>query len=462
MNTRIRRALLPAALALSCLAGAIEAAAAPLVERPIVIAHRGASGYLPEETMAAYRLAMRMGADFIEPDLFLTADGVLVVRHDRSLNTTTNVQAVALTDPELAAKRAANGAYNVDQLTYADIQKLNARSRVANGYAQPGNGYYDGTETFPVPTLREVLDYAYEIFVTTGRVVGVYPEVKTISGTGAAEYHRRMADAIVAMLGDPKYNGYFNGSLDNVYLQSFDQAVVQYMNSITELPVAFLTACPASAEAAAAIKAYADGVGISRTASASSAACVERAHAAGLLVHVYTLLNDPVAHQQVHSWGVDGVFGNHPDVTKAVRDANYPQIATGFHPPVGAVTVVQDPGMAEPVADASTPWLQAKAGSTVPLKFNVYDAGTGAEQVTFMGAIDTVRVNAIPQCEGAVGEELPFPSLATEDGGLRYDAAASQFMLNWKTPKVSGEACYRATLTTRDGSALHVFVRTRR
>ena len=61
-----------------------------------------------------------------------------------------------------------------------------------------------------------------------------------------------------------------------------------------------------------------------------------------------------------------------------------------------------------------------------------------------------------------MGEALPFPSLATEDGGLRYDAAAGQFMLNWKTPKVSGEACYRATLTTRDGSALHVFVRTRR
>src|SRR5688572_27390760 len=144
-SIRFGRALAPAALALTFLAGPLEALAAPLVERPIVIAHRGASGYLPEETMAAYRLAMRMGADFIEPDLFLTADGVLVVRHDRSLNTTTNVQAVALTDAELAAKRASNGAYNVDQLTYADIQKLNARARVANGYAQPGNGYYDGT-----------------------------------------------------------------------------------------------------------------------------------------------------------------------------------------------------------------------------------------------------------------------------------------------------------------------------
>src|SRR5688572_29629191 len=155
------------------LATPTAASAAPLVERPIVIAHRGASGYLPEETMASYRLALQMGADFIEPDLFLTADGVLVARHDRNLNATTNVQAVAATDPELFAKRTGT-AYNVDQLTYADLQKLSARSRgtATNGYAMPGNGYYEATDTFPIATLREVLDYAYETFVTTGRVVG--------------------------------------------------------------------------------------------------------------------------------------------------------------------------------------------------------------------------------------------------------------------------------------------------
>ena len=438
------------------------ATAAPLVERPIVIAHRGASGYLPEETMASYRLALSMGADFIEPDLFLTADGVLVARHDRNLNATTNVQTVALTDPELMAKRASNGAFNVDQLTYADIQKLSARSRVATGYATPGNGYYAATDTFPVATLREVLDYAYETYVTTGRVVGVYPEVKTITGTGAAEYHRRMADAIVAMLADPRYDGYFDGSLDNVYLQSFDGAVVAYMNSITHLPVAFLTGCPATAEAAQAIKAIADGVGFSHTSSAASAACVERAHAAGLLVHVYTLLSDPVAHQKVHSWGVDGVFGNHPDVTKAVRDAFYPLTATGFHPPVGAATVVQDPGQAEPVADAGTTWHRARAGSAVPLKFKVYNEGTNVELVTLMGAVDRVRVFTIPGCSGAVGAEVPYTSLATGDGGLRYDAAAGHFALDWKTPRVAGETCYRVTFTTRDGSALHAFVRTAR
>jgi glycerophosphoryl diester phosphodiesterase len=302
-----------------------EAVAAPLVERPVVIAHRGASGYLPEETMASFRLALRMGADFIEPDLFLTADGVLVARHDRSLDATTNVSQIAAADPELAARRSSSGAFDVDQLTYADLRKLSARSRGTLGYSAPGNGYYSAADTFPIATLREVLDYAYETYVATGRAVGVYPEVKTIGGVGAPEYHRRAADAILAMLADPKYNGYFDGSLGNVYLQSFDRDVVQYMNTATRLPVIFLTACPETPEAALAIKAMADGVGISRASSASSAPCVERAHAAGLLVHVYTLLDDPAEHEQVHGWGVDGVFANHPDVAKAVRDRLYPR-----------------------------------------------------------------------------------------------------------------------------------------
>jgi glycerophosphoryl diester phosphodiesterase len=302
----------------------LPAIAAPLVERPVVIAHRGASGYLPEETMASYRLALRMGADFIEPDVFLTADGVLVARHDRSLDATTNVSQVAAADPELAAKRSSSGAFDVERLTSADLRKLSARSRGIRGYSSPGNGHYAATDTFPIATLREVLDYAYERYVTTGRAVGVYPEVKTIGGEGAPEYHRRMADAILAMLADPKYNGYYDGSLGNVYLQSFDREVVEYLNAATRLPVVFLTPCPETPEAAAAIKAIADGVGISRVSSTSNAACVERAHAAGLLVHVYTLLDDPAEHEQVHGWGVDGVFANHPDVATAVRDRIYP------------------------------------------------------------------------------------------------------------------------------------------
>ena len=161
MHRLFWRPLSTAVAALAALAGALPAAAAPLVDRPILIAHRGASGYLPEHTMEAYRLAVSMGADFIEPDLFLTADGVAVARHDRNLNATTNA-----------------GSVNIDSLSWAQVQALEARSRGTTGYATPGGSpYYDGSELFRVPSFVEVLDYVHGLYQDSGRIVGVYPEV---------------------------------------------------------------------------------------------------------------------------------------------------------------------------------------------------------------------------------------------------------------------------------------------
>lgn len=301
-----------------------QAGAAPLAERPIVIAHRGASGYLPEHTMEAYRLAVQMGADFIEPDLFLTADGVLVARHDRNLVATTNVRAVGAANPELYAKGTGTAAarnYNVDALTYADIQMLNAQSRGTSGYATPGGSpYYNGTESFAVPTFHDVLDYVYDIYQTTGQIIGVYPEVKTISG--AASYNRDIATAMVEALTDARYGDFFDGSRNNVFLQSFDQSIIQYLNTITDLPLVFLTSCPGTAAQASAIAAYADGVGISS--GGASQACIDRAHEAGLLVHVYTLTDNQAQYETLYGRGVDGIFGNHPDVAVAGRDAVFP------------------------------------------------------------------------------------------------------------------------------------------
>ncbi len=196
MTSRMK-ALLSGVFLLGTLAAPLSALAAPLVERPIVIAHRGASGYLPEHTMEAYRLAVQMGADFIEPDLFMTSDGVLVARHDRNLNATTT-----------------GGSVNIDTLTLAEVKALDAKSRGSSGYATPaGSPYYDGTETFKVPTFEEVLDYVYELYTTTGQVIGVYPEVKTISGNAA--YNTAIADAMLAALTDAKYGDFFDGHLNN-------------------------------------------------------------------------------------------------------------------------------------------------------------------------------------------------------------------------------------------------------
>ncbi len=303
----------------------VEAAAAPLVDRPLVIAHRGASNYLPEHTMEGYRLAVQMGADFIEPDLFITADGVLVARHDRSLNATTNVQQVAASDPELFAKGTQVGGtrqYYIDNLTYADIQKLSATSRGGAAYSNPATSpYYDGTESFAVPTFNDVLDYVYDLYNTTGQIVGVYPEVKTISGNAA--YNRAIADAMLAALADPKYGGFFDGSFDNVFLQSFDQSIVQYLSAQSDLPVVYLTSCPGTAAAANAIAQYADGIGIST--GQATQACIDRAHEAGLLVHAYTVsLANAALHDTLYARGVDGIFTNTPDLAVASRNALYP------------------------------------------------------------------------------------------------------------------------------------------
>jgi glycerophosphoryl diester phosphodiesterase len=293
-------------------------AAALAAAQPIVIAHRGASAYLPEHTMAAYQLAVQMGADFIEPDLFMTADGVLVARHDRNLNATTN-----------------GGSVNVDSLSFAQLQQLNARSRGDNvgsaGYSVAGNGYYTAADIFKVPSFTEVLDYAYGLYQTDGRIVGVYPEVKTITGNNA--YNLAIANAMVAALADPRYNGFFNGQHDNVYLQSFSDPVVRHLalaeNNPFALPVVYLISnCQTAAASAATVATIAAGMGTSI--ANMDAACVGTLKAAGLSVHAYTLTTDalmaPRSYDIVLRYGVDGIFTNNPDLG------------------VAAVTAIPEPG----------------------------------------------------------------------------------------------------------------------
>src|SRR5262245_56556924 len=95
---------------------------------PIIIAHRGASGYLPEETLESYKLAIQMGANFIEPDLWLSKDNKLIARHDGTLNATTNVVSYAATHPTIAAL-ATGSQYQIANFTYDQIQELTATRR---------------------------------------------------------------------------------------------------------------------------------------------------------------------------------------------------------------------------------------------------------------------------------------------------------------------------------------------
>ena len=124
--------------------------------RPVVIAHRGASGYRPEHTLASYALAIELGADYVEPDLVSSRDGVLIARHENEISGTTDVAA----RPEFAARRATRWidgrqvtGWFTDDFTLAELKTLRAVERLPG--VRPGNTVYDGR--FEVPTFDEIL-----------------------------------------------------------------------------------------------------------------------------------------------------------------------------------------------------------------------------------------------------------------------------------------------------------------
>ncbi|HEU5155731.1 MAG TPA: glycerophosphodiester phosphodiesterase [Streptosporangiaceae bacterium] len=145
--------------------------------RPLVIGHRGASGYRPEHTLASYELAARMGADFIEPDLVATKDGVLVARHEPEIGGTTDVAA----RPEFADRRrtvsldgvSVTGWFTHD-FTLAELKTLRAVERLPQ--VRQRNTLYNGL--FEIPTFQEVLDLRARLSTELGRRIGVYPETK--------------------------------------------------------------------------------------------------------------------------------------------------------------------------------------------------------------------------------------------------------------------------------------------
>jgi len=213
----------------AAVAGPAPTAAAPMPDpssapRPIVIAHRGASGYRPEHTLEAYRLAIAQGADFIEPDLVATRDGELVVRHENEISGTTDVAS----RPEFAARKttktidgeALTGWFTED-FTLAELQTLRAKERIPQ--VRPGNTRYDGQ--YRIATLREVIALARQES-RDGRQIGIYPETKHptwfahegrhLDGTPIGiSLGRKLIDTLVAEgFTDPR----------RVYIQSFEVA----------------------------------------------------------------------------------------------------------------------------------------------------------------------------------------------------------------------------------------------
>jgi glycerophosphoryl diester phosphodiesterase len=196
--------------------------AEPDDQRRIVIAHRGASGYRPEHTLESYQLAIEQGADFIEPDLVATKDGVLVARHENEISATTDVAGHREFASRRTTKRVdgvARTGWFTEDFTLAELKTLRAKERIPG--ARPANAQYDGQ--FEIPTFAEVIRLA-QSESRDGRAVGVYPETKLPTYFRSEGRHldgstigmslgRRLIDTLVAEgFTDPR----------RVYIQSFE------------------------------------------------------------------------------------------------------------------------------------------------------------------------------------------------------------------------------------------------
>jgi glycerophosphoryl diester phosphodiesterase len=352
-------------------------------QRALVIAHRGASGYLPEHTLEAYALAIEMGADFIEPDLVASKDGVLIARHEPMLGATTDVAE----HPEYATRRVTRQVDGVaitdwfaSDFTLEEIRRLRAKQAMAER-DQSMNG------KFPIPTLQEVIDLAKAKSVESGRVVGVYPEIKhpTFHAAIGLKLEDRLLDVLTAA-------GWTEKS-SPVIIQSFEVAGLKYLRSKTRVrlvqlidaddvdkngnlvlnppldrPYDFTVAQDrrtfkdlVSKAGLAEIKTYADGVGpwkryivsakqIDADANGQAddlngdgkiderdrvllapSTLVKDAHDLGLFVHTWTFRNEPrrlasdfkgdpmLEYKMFYALGIDGVFSDFADTAVKAR-----------------------------------------------------------------------------------------------------------------------------------------------
>ncbi len=191
---------------------------------PIVIGHRGACGYVPEHTLTSYFIAIQYGVDYIEPDLVMTKDGVLVARHENEIGTTTDVAA----RPEFAHRRttkvidgtAATGWFTED-FTLLELKTLRCRERIPD--LRPGNARFDGQ--FQIPTLDEILA------LLAPTAVGVYPETKHPS------YFANLGLAMEALLVRTLERYGYQGPQGRAFIQSFEVSNLKALRQLTQLPL---------------------------------------------------------------------------------------------------------------------------------------------------------------------------------------------------------------------------------
>ena len=375
MRSRVR-----AICATGMAAAALLAAAAPAAvahdkggeEHPLVIGHRGASGYLPEHTLQSYALAIKLGADYVEPDLVATKDGHLIARHEPDITNTTDVAQ----HPEFADRRRTaiiDGAeyegWFASDFTLAEIKTLRAVQTFPER-PQRFNG------RFKTPTLQEVIDLVKRESRKRDRRIGIYPETKHPT------YHKDLGLPLEPRLVKILKRAGWDDRRDPVFIQSFEQSNLKRLNRMIGVRLVQLVdandvnpdgtldyTAPydrpydwtvsgdpelesrtfgffATDEGLEEISTYADGIGpwkryivstlgtgpdSSRT-LAPPTDLIDRAHAHGLLIHTWTFRNEqsrlvsdyegnPInEYLQFYELGIDGVFSDFPDTAFTARE----------------------------------------------------------------------------------------------------------------------------------------------
>jgi glycerophosphoryl diester phosphodiesterase len=297
-----------------------------------VIAHRGASGERPEHTLESYRLAIEEGADYIEPDLVMTGDGVLIARHENEIGGTTDVAA----HPEFASRRRSQlidgesmTGWFTEDFTLAEIKTLRARERLPE--LRPQNTAFDGL--YSVPTFDEIMQLAVDANRSRsgGTRIGVYPETKH-----PAHFARIALPQERAVLATLDKHGYSDAGAP-VFIQSFDPDNLRQLRGMTALPLVQLLEYELGDLRD--IATYANAIGIAK--SLAGADAVRAAHAQNLLVHVWTFRAEneflpedlrsgdaASAHGNLEEEiiryirrGIDGFFTDFPAIGVHVRDA---------------------------------------------------------------------------------------------------------------------------------------------
>ncbi len=316
--------------------------------RPLVIAHRGASGYRPEHTLAAYELAIQMGADYIEPDLVMTQDGVLVARHENEISGTTDVA----TRPEFRDRQTTKmidgqtiTGWFTEDFTLAELKTLRVKERLPRLRSTEFDGLFD------IPTLVEMLELLQRQSAATGPMIGIYPETK----------HPTYFNAIGLSLEEPLVNILNQYGLCDrnspVFIQSFETANLKALKQITDVSLVQLVndigqpydfiADPqrcnnshrtyrdlVTPQGLREIADYADAIGVNKRLIVPTGAngellpptsLLDDAHAQGLQVHGWTFRNEEVflapdyqgnpelEYQQFYRLGIDGLFSDFPD-----------------------------------------------------------------------------------------------------------------------------------------------------